>query len=91
MEQELPTLPEHLSSSPVLTGVRVIRSLVLRYDTCINILTVTRPNIPRIQYTSITDVLAHTGVNSVQAHAIAIATPKTRFPPYLSANQPPGI
>ena len=29
MEQELPTLPEHLTSSPVLSGVRVIRSLVL--------------------------------------------------------------
>jgi hypothetical protein len=29
MEQELPTLPEHLNSSPVLTGVRVILSLVL--------------------------------------------------------------
>ena len=29
MEQELPSLPEHLSSHPVLSGVRVIRSLVL--------------------------------------------------------------
>ena len=29
MEQELPTLPEHLTSSPVLSGVRVIRSLFL--------------------------------------------------------------
>jgi hypothetical protein len=29
MEQELPTLPKHLSSSSVLSGVRVIRSLVL--------------------------------------------------------------
>jgi hypothetical protein len=29
VEQELPTLPEHLSSSPVLSGVRVTRSLVL--------------------------------------------------------------
>jgi hypothetical protein len=28
IEQELPTLPEHLSSSPVLNGVRVTRSLV---------------------------------------------------------------
>ena len=28
VEQELPTLPEHLSSSPVLSGVRVPRSLV---------------------------------------------------------------
>ena len=27
--QELPTLPEHLSSSPVFSGVRVTRSLVL--------------------------------------------------------------
>ena len=27
-EQELPTLPEHLSSPPVLSGVRVTRSLV---------------------------------------------------------------
>jgi hypothetical protein len=28
VEQELPTLPEHLSSPPVLSGVRVPRSLV---------------------------------------------------------------
>ena len=28
-EQELPTLPEHLSSPSVLSGVRVCRSLVL--------------------------------------------------------------
>jgi hypothetical protein len=29
MEQELPTLPEHLGSPPVFSGVRVTRSLVL--------------------------------------------------------------
>ena len=29
VEQELPTLPEHLGSPPVLSGVRVTRSLVL--------------------------------------------------------------
>jgi hypothetical protein len=29
VEQELPTLPDHLSSHPVLSGVRVTRSLVL--------------------------------------------------------------
>ena len=29
VEQELPTLPEHLSSSPVFSGVRVTRSLAL--------------------------------------------------------------
>jgi hypothetical protein len=29
LEQELPTLPEHLSSPPVFSGVRVTRSLVL--------------------------------------------------------------
>ena len=29
MEQKLPTLPEHLNSSPVFSGVRVSRSLVL--------------------------------------------------------------
>jgi hypothetical protein len=29
VEQEIPTLPEHLSSPPVFSGVRVIRSLVL--------------------------------------------------------------
>jgi hypothetical protein len=29
VEQELLTLPEHLSSPPVFSGVRVIRSLVL--------------------------------------------------------------
>jgi hypothetical protein len=29
VEQELPTLPEHLSSPPVFSGVRVTRSLVL--------------------------------------------------------------
>jgi hypothetical protein len=28
MEQELPTLPEHLSSSPVFSGVCVAQSLV---------------------------------------------------------------
>ena len=29
VEKELPTLPEHLSSSPVFSGVRVIRYLAL--------------------------------------------------------------
>jgi hypothetical protein len=29
VEQELPTLPQHLSSPPVFSGVRVTRSLVL--------------------------------------------------------------
>ena len=29
VEQELPTLPEHLSSTPLFSGVRVTRSLVL--------------------------------------------------------------
>ena len=29
VEQELPTLPEHLSSPPVFSGVRVNQSLVL--------------------------------------------------------------
>ena len=29
MEQELPTLPEHMSSPPVFSGIRVTRSLVL--------------------------------------------------------------
>ena len=29
LEQELPTLPEHLSSLPIFSGVRVTRSLVL--------------------------------------------------------------
>ena len=29
VEQELPTLPEHLSSTPVVSGVRVTRSLVV--------------------------------------------------------------
>jgi hypothetical protein len=29
VEQELPILPEHLSSPPVLSGVRVTRSLIL--------------------------------------------------------------
>jgi hypothetical protein len=29
VEQELPTLPEHLSSPPVLSGVRFTRPLVL--------------------------------------------------------------
>ena len=35
VEQELLTLPEHLSSSPVFSGVRVIRSLVL-YVSCVD-------------------------------------------------------
>ena len=29
VEQELPTLPEHMTSPPVFSGVRVTRSLVL--------------------------------------------------------------
>ena len=29
MDQELPTLPEHMGSPPVFSGVRVTRSLVL--------------------------------------------------------------
>jgi hypothetical protein len=29
VEQELPTLPEHLSSPPIFSGVRVTRSLFL--------------------------------------------------------------
>jgi hypothetical protein len=29
LELELPTLPEHLSLSPVISGVRVTRSIVL--------------------------------------------------------------
>ena len=29
VEQELPTLPEHLSSPPVFSGVRVTRALIL--------------------------------------------------------------
>ena len=29
VEQELPTLPEHMSASPVFSGIRVTRSLVL--------------------------------------------------------------
>ena len=43
MEQELLTLPEHLSSSPVFSGVRVTRSLVLYVcfvDRCLSICTV---------------------------------------------------
>ena len=35
MEQERPTLPEHLSSPPVFTGVRVTQSLVL-YVCCVD-------------------------------------------------------
>ena len=37
VEQELPTLPEHLSSPPIFSGVRVIPSLVLclRLGLCI--------------------------------------------------------
>jgi hypothetical protein len=37
VEQELPTLPEHMSSPLVFSGVRVIRSLVLhRYSITVN-------------------------------------------------------
>jgi hypothetical protein len=42
VEQELPTLPEHLSSPPVFSGVRVTRSLVLRVcfvDRCLSFCT----------------------------------------------------
>ena len=35
VEQERPTLPEHLSSPPVFTGVRVTQSLVL-YVCCVD-------------------------------------------------------
>jgi hypothetical protein len=34
MEQELPTLPEHLSSSPVFSGVCVAQSLVFYVMFC---------------------------------------------------------
>ena len=34
VEHELPTLPEHLSSPPVFSGVRVTRSLVLQIVIC---------------------------------------------------------
>ena len=43
VEQELPTLPEHLSSHPVFSGVRVTRSLVLYVcfvDRCLSFCTV---------------------------------------------------
>jgi hypothetical protein len=33
VEQELPTLPEHMSSPPVFSGVRVTRSLVIKNKT----------------------------------------------------------
>ena len=42
VEQELLTLPEHLSSSPVFSGVRVTRSLVLCVcfvDRCLSLCT----------------------------------------------------
>ena len=38
MEQELPTLPEHLSSPPVVSGVRVIQSLALCVVFCRSLL-----------------------------------------------------
>ena len=34
VEQELPTLPEHLSSPPVFSGIRLTRSLVLYVLVC---------------------------------------------------------
>jgi hypothetical protein len=34
VEQELPTLPEHLSSPPVFSGARVTRSLVVCVTFC---------------------------------------------------------
>jgi len=40
VEQELLTLPEHLSSPPVCSGVRVIRSLVLCEVVCRSLLVV---------------------------------------------------
>jgi hypothetical protein len=42
VEQELPTLPEHMSSPPVFSGVRVTRSLVLYIcfvDRCLSVCT----------------------------------------------------
>jgi len=38
MEQELPTLREHMSSTPVFSGVRITRSLVLGVVFCISLL-----------------------------------------------------
>jgi hypothetical protein len=34
MEQQLPTLPEHMSSSPIFNSVRVARSVVVCVVTC---------------------------------------------------------
>ena len=42
VEQELPTLPEHLSSSPVFSGVHAARSVILYVcfvDRCLSVCT----------------------------------------------------
>lgn len=54
-------------------------------------LTDARPKITRRAYTSVIDVLAQTGIKMVLIPEIAIAIPKTRHPPNLSASHPPGI
>ena len=54
-------------------------------------LTDARPKITRRAYTSVIDVRAQTGIKMVLIPEIAIAIPKTRHPPNLSASHPPGI
>ena len=56
-----------------------------------NYLTEARPNTARSTYTSITDVLALTGMRTVLSPETAMANPRTRLPPNLSASHPPGI
>lgn len=60
-----------------------------KYD--IKQLTVAKPSMTRTTYTSITLVLANSGVKSVHIQANAMANPNTRLPPNLSDKYPPGI
>jgi hypothetical protein len=60
VEQELLTLPEHLSSSPVLSGVRVSRTLVFCLMFCLSLFVLT----PYVLLAIVLSVLRFTDYNS---------------------------
>ena len=76
-----------LDCGTVLTVWNCFNFIVNRYEQ----LTEARPKITRRTYISVMDVLAQTGNRMLLIPMIAIAIPKTRHPPNLSANHPPGI
>jgi hypothetical protein len=52
VEQELPTFPEHPSSTPVFSGVRVTRSIVLLIIVCPFVLSLLAFVLSVLQYTN---------------------------------------